>query len=163
VTHPVTCFYALLCAVAFVAAAFSSLRDRRAALLAIVILTAGCLLSNIGWISHAVGTWKRIDAAAMMLFLWMLWADRRDWKIQLCILAVATMAVHAIFDAADDGSLAKDYGYPAALNALFVLELFVVGRIGAKGALDHGSRWILSTRVRRSRGSVSRRGRHEDK
>lgn len=162
IPHPVICFYVVLCAVALVAAAYSPHRDRRHAVIAALILSAGCLLSNVTWLLHAIGTWKRIDAAVMFAFLWMLWRDRRDWKIQLCVLAVATMGVHAMFGQAGDGSLARDYGYPAALNALFVLELFIVGRIGAKGAQERGSDWLVSLGVRRAGRHLDRSRRYPD-
>lgn len=145
-----TCFYALLCAVCLWCAAHSRIRDRRDAVVAAGTLTAGCFLSNVAWVVNAVGSWVRIDAAAMLLFLFMLWRDRRLWKVQLAASAVAVMGVHAIFDPVDDGSFLKLYGYPATLNALLMAQLFIVGRIGSKGALDRGSGWLVSVRAWRS-------------
>lgn len=157
-----TCFYALLCAVCLVCAAHSRIRDRRDAVRAACALTAGCILSNVAWVVNAVGSWIRIDAAAMMLFLFMLWRDRRLWKLQLAVSAIAVMGVHGIFERVGDGSMLKLYGYPATLNALLIIQLFIVGRSGSKGAVDRGRRWMVSLRARRYRHHLSRLRRRSD-
>lgn len=146
--HPVVLFYALCCATTIWFAAHSRRDDRFDALAAAFILTAGCLLSNIAYFAHAIGNWVRIDAAVMLLLLWLAWRTLRAWKLVLAGLAVATMGVHALVEWLDDRSLSMMYAYPAALNALFVLELLTVASNGARGTKDAGSVWMVFARFR---------------
>lgn len=146
--HPVILFYALLCALTLWLAARSPARDRVDAVLAASILTAGCLFSNVAWLTEAIGSWKRIDAAVMLLLLWILWRTLRPWKIVLASLAVLTMGVHALADWLIDPGRPFVYAYPATLNALFVLQLLTVASNGAKGLRENGSNRVVSSGLR---------------
>lgn len=145
--HPVVVFYAVCCALTFWSASRAREEDRFDALLAAAILTAGCLLSNIAYFAHAVGDWKRIDAAVMLALLWVLWHRRQPWRVVLASLAVATMGVHALVEWADDQSELMMYAYPAALNVIFVLQLLCVASNGISGDRDHGGIWLVSAWV----------------
>lgn len=144
--HPVVLFYAASCLLTFWFAWRSCDEDRLDVMLAAGALTAGCLLSNVAYFAHAVGDWKRIDAAVMLALLWILWRNRRQrWRIVLAKLAVGTMGVHALVDLGlGDGSASTVYVYPATLNAIFVLQLLCVASNGIKGTRDHGGVWMVS-------------------
>lgn len=148
--HPVTVFYLSLC----VLTAWIVRRPaegRGDVWIALGALTTGCVLSNVAWFRAALGQWIRIDAGVMLICLWLLARRIEPWRIILATLSVLTMGIHALVERLGDRSETILYVYPAALNAVFVLQLLCVASNGARGARDHGSDGVVSSWSRNSR------------
>lgn len=154
--HPVALFYGVLCALTLWSTLHSRPQDRLDAQLAGVALSIGCFLSNVAWATNAIENWVPVDAAVMIAALAVLWRTLRVWTLVLAALAVTTMGVHALADSITDRGVVFMYVYPAALNAIFVLQLLCVASNGAKGAKDHGTAWLVFSWPRRSGGHSGR-------
>lgn len=157
--HPVTLFYAALCALTIASTLFAAPRDRAGAFAGACVLAIACALSNIAWASNGTIWWIRIDAGVMIVLLALLARDRRrSWRIIVASLSVVTMFVHALDEWAGDQSEAMMYAYPAVLNSIFVAQLLGIASNGAWGAWSYGRTRLASLRAGRSGGTSRRLG-----
>lgn len=135
----VAIFYGVISAAALGFAALS-LSERSARVISSGILGISCLLSNA-----SAGTsellWPVMDSLLGAFFiLW--WLDAPNmWKIRLFALFMMQSACHVVYYAALAFGLDVGYCYTAALNALFVCQLYVVSSDGIRRGRDHVGSW----------------------
>lgn len=141
--HPVTAFYLSLCVLTAWYVRGPG-EGRGEVFLALAALTTGAVLSNVAWFTNAIGNWVRIDAAVMLICLGLAAKSPGRW-IKLAALSVMTMGIHAGFERLSDPSDWIMYVYPAALNAVLILQLLCVASNRPRGSRDHGSTGLVSS------------------
>lgn len=116
---------------ATVTVAAFSLRERQAKTVAGAILLTGWAIANMTGYGHNI-FWPVMDALLGALFL-MAWIERPShWKIELFTLFVAQTVCHSGHHIALALGFDFGYGYVAALNALFLCQLWVIASDGAE-------------------------------
>lgn len=134
-------------AAAFGLAALSR-RQRRAKTIAGCALFAGWALANATNSQEAELVWPIMDAFLGCGFM-LAWVDApARWKIQLFGLFMMQTMCHVCYHVALALGANFGYGYTAALNALFLCQLWVVGSDGAQRGRDYLRDWIASSASR---------------
>lgn len=147
-----------LASAATVMVAAFSLRERHAKTVAGVMLFIGWIAANITGYANNI-FWPVMDAILGALFL-MAWIEQRShWKLELFVLFVAQDACHSIYHIALAVGPNIGYGYVAALNALFLCQLWVVASDGAGRGWNFMCGWLgsFSSRYGFDRDGVSAR------
>ena len=101
------------------------------------------------WITDQPGIriWWIVLDGCMMVAVILSWVDcPRKWKAQLYGLYMAQMACHACYYAALHMGWYIGYAYTAALNLLFLCQLWTVGGSGVKRAWNDYRNWFSPAR-----------------
>ena len=101
------------------------------------------------WVADQPGfrIWWIVLDGCMMVAVILSWVDcPRKWKAQLYGLYMAQMACHVCYYAALHMGGHIGYAYTAALNVLFLCQLWTVGGSGVKRAWNDYRNWFPPVR-----------------
>lgn len=138
---PVAIAYGIASAAAFGFAALST-SERPCKMTVAATILAGWAVSNATNNADQDVIWPIMDTliAMSIALAWIDWPTA--WKARLFVLFIMQSLCHVAYHTALVFGLGVGYGYTAALNALFVCQLWVVSSDGVKRGRDYLRDWF---------------------